>query len=158
MFTFHDEKKHEKTQSNSNKSSFKGEILTWEKKERRVQLQKLCSSQKRHHPLPPSAFRVCLGRGKRPPVGLNTAPLQEAMSFSWTAILGSLSLLSALTVAALLRWLPKRSNTITVVVLGDVARSPRMCNHVRSLLSQGWTVLFVGYLGGHLVPDCNLAK
>jgi hypothetical protein len=34
-----------------------------------------------------------------------------------------------------------------VVVLGDVARSPRMCYHVQSLAHEGWKVALVGYGG-----------
>ena len=40
---------------------------------------------------------------------------------------------------------PARRTTI-VIVLGYVARSPRMCYHVRSLADAGWSVAVAGYL------------
>jgi len=38
-----------------------------------------------------------------------------------------------------------KTRTAAVVVLGDVARSPRMCFHVVSLLRRGWRVVLIGY-------------
>ena len=37
-----------------------------------------------------------------------------------------------------------------VVVLGDIGRSPRMCNHAVSLAAAGFDVTFVGYGGSNL--------
>jgi beta-1,4-mannosyltransferase len=41
----------------------------------------------------------------------------------------------------------------TVLVLGDLGRSPRMLNHARSLASHGWTVTLVGLAGARLPND-----
>lgn len=41
----------------------------------------------------------------------------------------------------------------TVLVLGDLGRSPRMLNHARSLASHGWTVTLVGFAGARLPND-----
>lgn len=38
-----------------------------------------------------------------------------------------------------------RPKTITVIVLGDIARSPRMMYHAQSLLDHHWNVRLVGY-------------
>lgn len=38
-----------------------------------------------------------------------------------------------------------RARTAIVVVLGDVARSPRMCYHITSLVQHGWSVYVAGY-------------
>jgi beta-1,4-mannosyltransferase len=40
------------------------------------------------------------------------------------------------------RSLPKRA---AVIVLGDIGRSPRMCNHALSLADEGWAVDLIGY-------------
>lgn len=40
-----------------------------------------------------------------------------------------------------------------VVVLGDLGRSPRMCNHAVSLADEGFDVTLVGYGGSRLRPD-----
>ena len=40
------------------------------------------------------------------------------------------------------RSLPKRA---AVIVLGDIGRSPRMCNHAISLADEGWAVDLIGY-------------
>lgn len=42
---------------------------------------------------------------------------------------------------------PARRNTATVLVLGDVGRSPRMMYHAESLAGKGWETGVVGYFG-----------
>ena len=42
-------------------------------------------------------------------------------------------------------WPRARARTATVVVVGDVSRSPRMCMHATSLVAAGWLVRVVGY-------------
>ena len=39
------------------------------------------------------------------------------------------------------------SKNVTLVVLGDIGRSPRMQYHALSFAQNGWTVDFVGYDG-----------
>ena len=39
------------------------------------------------------------------------------------------------------------SKNVTIVVLGDIGRSPRMQYHALSFAQNGWTVDFVGYDG-----------
>lgn len=46
----------------------------------------------------------------------------------------------------------QQPSSVNVVVLGDIARSPRTCNHARSLLEKGWTVQLLGYTGACPVP------
>lgn len=41
----------------------------------------------------------------------------------------------------------------TVLVLGDLGRSPRMLNHARALAGHGWQVNLVGFAGARLPPD-----
>ena len=77
-------------------------------------------------------------------------------------------MLLALSVAALLlvlaaalalanqRKRAQAARTAAVVVVGDVARSPRMCNHVASLLQHGWQVQLVGYLDTPLPPPLRV--
>jgi beta-1,4-mannosyltransferase len=43
--------------------------------------------------------------------------------------------------------------SVQVVVLGDIGHSPRMVNHVRSIVSRGGTVQFVGYKDSSLKGD-----
>ena len=60
-------------------------------------------------------------------------------------LLLSLVAISALIVYFTLlpsRPLPKRA---AVIVLGDLGRSPRMCNHAISLADEGWAVDLIGY-------------
>lgn len=75
-------------------------------------------------------------------------PLHLRTSFLIATSGLSLALVGAVV---LLRWLPKQSDSVTIVVLGDIARSPRMCNHTRSLLTKGWTVQLVAYVGEGVV-------
>ena len=66
-------------------------------------------------------------------------------------IVGALTLLS-LTVLASLKWRSEPGNGIvTVVVLGDVGRSPRMQYHSLSLDKFGYDVEIVGFPGNFLV-------
>lgn len=44
------------------------------------------------------------------------------------------------------------SRTVVVLVLGDIARSPRMCYHAASLLEHGFAVRLVGYVQTPLPP------
>lgn len=39
------------------------------------------------------------------------------------------------------------SNNVTIVVLGDIGRSPRMQYHTLSFLKEGFSVNIVGYSG-----------
>ncbi|WFD19080.1 chitobiosyldiphosphodolichol beta-mannosyltransferase [Malassezia caprae] len=62
--------------------------------------------------------------------------------------------------ATLLVWRargPAAGRSAMVVVLGDVARSPRMCYHVRSLVAAGWSVGVAGYWETPLPPDLEAA-
>ena len=43
------------------------------------------------------------------------------------------------------------SKNVTLVVLGDIGRSPRMQYHALSFAQIGWTVDFVGYDGKRLL-------
>lgn len=52
---------------------------------------------------------------------------------------------------------PAARRTAIVVVLGDVARSPRMCYHVRSLVAAGWSVGVAGYFETPLPADLDAA-
>ncbi len=45
------------------------------------------------------------------------------------------------------------ARTACVVVLGDLGRSPRMCNHALSLAEEGVRVSLVGYHGGAEPPE-----
>ncbi|WFD01564.1 chitobiosyldiphosphodolichol beta-mannosyltransferase [Malassezia obtusa] len=59
-----------------------------------------------------------------------------------------LALLAAAAAALLVVYavLARRDASVAaVVVVGDVARSPRMCYHATSLLQHGWTVRLLGY-------------
>ena len=40
-----------------------------------------------------------------------------------------------------------------VVVLGDLGRSPRMCNHAQSLANEGFSVTLLGYAGSSLKSE-----
>lgn len=42
----------------------------------------------------------------------------------------------------------KARNRVQIVVLGDIARSPRMRYHAMSIANHGVAVDFVGYVGG----------
>jgi beta-1,4-mannosyltransferase len=57
------------------------------------------------------------------------------------------------SLAALVVWRlrsrPIRPRSATVLVLGDIGRSPRMMYHSESLARNGWDTYFVGY-GGEL--------
>ena len=46
---------------------------------------------------------------------------------------------------ACMRMRPVQPRTALVVVVGDVARSPRMCYHIASLVRHGWSVYVAGY-------------
>lgn len=39
------------------------------------------------------------------------------------------------------------AKSVTIVVLGDLGRSPRMMYHARSFSEAGWQVYLVGYAG-----------
>lgn len=47
---------------------------------------------------------------------------------------------------------PEKGKSGIVLVLGDLGRSPRMMNHVKSLVENGWMVDFIGYRSKSL-PD-----
>jgi hypothetical protein len=47
---------------------------------------------------------------------------------------------------------PSRRRTATVLVLGDIGRSPRMMYHAESLARAGWDTYVVGY-GGMLLTS-----
>lgn len=46
---------------------------------------------------------------------------------------------------------PWRHRTATVLVLGDIGRSPRMMYHAESLARSGWDTYMVGYGGAMLL-------
>ena len=68
----------------------------------------------------------------------------------WTLTTVALSILLTL---ALLLWPSchktdsKDGCSVTIVVLGDIGRSPRMQYHALSIVKHGGTVQLVGYLG-----------
>ena len=45
------------------------------------------------------------------------------------------------------------SKSAYVVVLGDLGRSPRMCNHALSLANEGFSVTLLGYAGSSLKSE-----
>lgn len=59
-------------------------------------------------------------------------------------ILGSLLLLF-ITLLRRIASKPARHHTATILVLGDIGRSPRMMYHADSLAQHGWDTLVVGY-------------
>lgn len=66
-------------------------------------------------------------------------------------------MLFILTAMIVIAWVVVRRNTVKektgiVLVLGDLGRSPRMMNHVKSLVENGWMVDFIGYRSKSL-PD-----
>jgi len=72
------------------------------------------------------------------------------------ALLVCISILSLLLYIALYRATATTNRSslgrsATVVVLGDIGRSPRMCYHIESLADQGWRVSVIGY-GGSKLP------
>lgn len=42
---------------------------------------------------------------------------------------------------------PNRHRTVTLLVLGDIGRSPRMMYHAESFARSGWDTFVVGYGG-----------
>ena len=60
-------------------------------------------------------------------------------------LLLSLVAIAALIVVCSLRSTRPRSKRAAVIVLGDIGRSPRMCNHALSLADEGWSVDLIGY-------------
>jgi beta-1,4-mannosyltransferase len=46
---------------------------------------------------------------------------------------------------------PARKGSATVLVLGDVGRSPRMMYHAESLARKGWETAVVGYSGEYML-------
>jgi beta-1,4-mannosyltransferase len=46
--------------------------------------------------------------------------------------------------------------TVAVVVMGDLARSPRMLNHARELAANGFTVVLIGYRGRNFEPPTGV--
>lgn len=42
---------------------------------------------------------------------------------------------------------PVRRNTVLLLVLGDIGRSPRMMYHAESFAKLGWEAIIVGYAG-----------
>lgn len=51
------------------------------------------------------------------------------------------------TYASVVEKRPWRHRTATVLVLGDIGRSPRMMYHAESLAKSGWDTYMVGYGG-----------
>ena len=77
----------------------------------------------------------------------------------WTAI--AVSVLTLLVIILLLlptRYNPDRQDgcSVTIVVLGDLGRSPRMQYHALSIAKHGATVQLVGYLGESVVSRSHL--
>ena len=60
-------------------------------------------------------------------------------------LLLSLVVIAALIVFCSLRSTRPRPKRVSVIVLGDIGRSPRMCNHAVSLADEGWSVDLIGY-------------
>ncbi len=60
-------------------------------------------------------------------------------------LLLSLVAIAALIVVCSLRSTRHRPKRASVIVLGDIGRSPRMCNHAVSLADEGWSVDLIGY-------------
>lgn len=46
-----------------------------------------------------------------------------------------------------------KKNTICVVVLGDIGRSPRMQYHTQSLIREGYNVDVIGYTDSPILND-----
>ncbi len=53
---------------------------------------------------------------------------------------------------------PWKHKTATVLVLGDIGRSPRMMYHAESLAKAGWDTYMVGYGGGFSSPASTDAR
>lgn len=47
----------------------------------------------------------------------------------------------------------KNKNTVCVVVLGDIGRSPRMQFHAQSLIREGYKVDIIGYTDSPILND-----
>ena len=60
-------------------------------------------------------------------------------------LLISLVIVSSLIVFFVRRNVRPRPKRASVIVLGDIGRSPRMCNHAVSLADEGWSVDLIGY-------------
>lgn len=83
--------------------------------------------------------------------GLFTNPL-PIPAWAVLALLGGLVGLPLTCMALYARRVEKRPwqhKTATVLVLGDIGRSPRMMYHAESLAKAGWDTYMVGY-GGEL--------
>ncbi|KZO99697.1 glycosyltransferase family 33 protein [Calocera viscosa TUFC12733] len=48
---------------------------------------------------------------------------------------------------------PPRHQTVAIIVLGDIGRSPRMMYHAESFAAMGWETYLVGYRGSKLIPS-----
>jgi len=96
---------------------------------------------------------ACLGI----PAGFIKSLIAFGIQGEWTALLqASLFGLICFLIFLLLvrvvvrRSSRKRSKTVAVVVLGDIARSPRMMNHSLCLANSGYEVFLVGYVESQL--------
>ncbi len=45
---------------------------------------------------------------------------------------------------------PPRHQSVAIVVLGDIGRSPRMMYHAESFAGLGWDTYLIGYRGGYI--------
>jgi hypothetical protein len=69
----------------------------------------------------------------------------KSMIYVLLALLLGLVAIAALIVVCSLRSTRPRPKRASVIVLGDIGRSPRMCNHALSLANEGWSVDLIGY-------------
>lgn len=53
---------------------------------------------------------------------------------------------------------PSRHRTATLLVLGDIGRSPRMMYHAESLAKAGWDTYVIGYGGGLMALSGGLTQ
>lgn len=63
------------------------------------------------------------------------------------AVLAGPPALFSLWFIARMKSKPARRNTATIIVLGDIGRSPRMMYHAESFAKKGWDTSIVGYNG-----------
>lgn len=61
--------------------------------------------------------------------------------------LASAPLFLAAAFASRLKTKPNRHRTVTILVLGDIGRSPRMMYHAESFARSGWHTFLIGYGG-----------
>lgn len=56
-------------------------------------------------------------------------------------------LLFAAAIMSHIKIKPDRHRTVTILVLGDIGRSPRMMYHAESFAKSGWNTFLIGYGG-----------